>query len=199
MPEPDRFERFEATDRETWRRWLEANHNRVPGVWLVTYKRTSGKGHLDYGESVEEALCFGWIDSRQKTLDDERSMLLYTPRKPGGRWSAVNKVRIEQLVAEGRMTAAGLEKIEAAKLDGSWTIYDAVEAAEVPVDLGVALGAVEGAAAGFEAFNLSTKKQLLWWIVSAKRPATRAERIERVVRGAIKRRSPLASERSENR
>src|SRR6185312_14358897 len=130
MPEfaGDPLERYYAKDRHEWRKWLEENAATSQGVWLIYYKQSSGKPCVPYAEAVEEALCFGWIDSRANALDDERSMQLFTPRKPKSPWSRLNKERIERLMREGRMTPAGLAKIEAAKRDGSWGAYDAVEA-----------------------------------------------------------------------
>jgi uncharacterized protein YdeI (YjbR/CyaY-like superfamily) len=180
-----------VTDREEWRRWLAANHTVAPGVWLVTFKPSTGKPRPTYDEVVEEALCFGWIDSVAGTVDDERTMLLITPRKRGSPWSKLNKARIEQLIANGLMTAAGLAKIEAAKADGSWTLYDAIEALEVPPDLSEALDRDPAARRGFDAFSPSNKKQVLWWVASAKRGATRADRIATLVANAAEGRNPL--------
>lgn len=165
-----------------WRAWLAANHTRKEGVWLITYKKASGKPTFDYNASVEEALCFGWVDSKTGALDDERSMLWFAPRKPRTGWSRSNKERVERLIADGRMTPAGLAKIEAAKVDGSWNKLDAVEALEIPPDLAAALAAVPNAAANFDAFPRSVKRGILEWIVQAKTAATRAKRIEATAR-----------------
>ncbi len=185
------YEDVLMSSREEWRGCLEANHAHSPGIWLVTYKKGSGKPHLPYDDIVEEALCFGWIDSRPNKLDAERSKLLLTPRKPGSPWSALNKRRVEKLVAEGLMTPAGLAKIEAAKRDGSWAALDAAEALEEPPELGAALAANPGARRGFDDFRDSVKKPLLYGVTSAKRPETRARRIEQIVAGAKAGRSPL--------
>lgn len=185
------YEDVLMSSREEWRGCLEANHAHSPGIWLVTYKKGSGKPHLPYDDIVEEALCFGWIDSRPNKLDAERSKLLLTPRKPGSPWSALNKRRVEKLVAEGLMTPAGLAKIEAAKRDGSWAALDAAEALEEPPELGAALAADPGARRGFDDFRDSVKKPLLYGVTSAKRPETRARRIEQIVAGAKAGRSPL--------
>jgi uncharacterized protein YdeI (YjbR/CyaY-like superfamily) len=192
MPRNDtQLETFHASGRREWRRWLEANHDRSPGVWLISFKKASGKPRVSYDEAVEEALCFGWIDSRANALDDERSMQLYSPRRPRSPWSKLNKQRIERLVAQGLMTPAGLAKIEAAKQDGSWGAYDAIEALTVPPDLEAALTARPTARRYFQQFSDSSKKQLLWWVESAKRPETRAKRIEQVVTAAAENRNPL--------
>lgn len=121
--------------RAEWRKWLEENHTRTEGVWLVMYKKGTGKPRVDYAEAVEEALCFGWIDSKGNKLDDERSMLWMAPRKPKTGWSKLNKERIERLIKAKLMTSAGLAKINAAKKDGTWNALDAIEALEIPSDL----------------------------------------------------------------
>ena len=142
-----------------------------------------------------EALCFGWIDSRANILDDQRSMQLFTPRKSGSPWSKLNKQRIERLIEQGLMTPAGMAKIEAARRDGSWTAYDAIEALTIPADLDAALAANATAHEHFRAFSNTSKKQLLWWVASAKRPATRAKRIEQLVAAAAEDRNPLSYSR----
>lgn len=169
-------------DRDAWRAWLERNHDRSDGVWLVGYKKSSGKSAVPYAEAVEEALCFGWIDGRAGTVDDERTMLWYSPRKPGSGWARTNKERIERLVAEGRMTPAGLARIEAAKADGSWTLLDSSEALEVPADLAAALAAYPEAARHFGAFPPGVRKNILQWISLARKPETRAARIAETAR-----------------
>jgi len=112
------------TTRAEWRAWLEQHHARPEGVWLISSKKATGKPRVAYEEAVEEALCFGWIDSIQRTLDDERAMLWFAPRKPRTGWSKLNKQRIERLTAAGLMAPAGLAKIEAARQDGSWSALD---------------------------------------------------------------------------
>jgi uncharacterized protein YdeI (YjbR/CyaY-like superfamily) len=168
--------------RAEWRAWLEQNQARMEGIWLVSYKKSTGKPRVEYKESVEEALCFGWIDSKGNKLDDERTMLWFAPRKSGSNWSASNKERVERLAAAGLMTPAGMAKIEAAKEDGSWNALDSVEALEVPPDLEAALRFYSEAKQNFEAFPRSVKRGILEWIVNAKRPETRAKRIEETAR-----------------
>ncbi len=160
-----------------WRAWLEAHHERKEGVWLVTYKKATGKPRIDYDEAVTEALCFGWIDSKGNKLDDERSLLWFAPRKPRTGWSRPNKVRIERMMAADRMAPAGLAKIEAAKADGSWAALDAIENLEIPADLAAALAAYPNATTNFDAFPRSVKRGILEWISTAKRVETRANRI----------------------
>ena len=120
MSKLDQFERYYARDRKEWRKWLEKNHDTSPGVWLIYHKKCSDEPCVSYDEAVEEALSFGWIDSKVNKLDDERYMQVFTPRKPKSIWSKLNKQRVKKLIEQGLMTSAGLEKIEAAKEDGSW-------------------------------------------------------------------------------
>ena len=128
---------FHPLTRAEWREWLAQNHARPQGIWLITYKKATGKPRVEYVETVEEALCFGWIDSKSNTLDDERAMRWYAPRKPGTGWSRLNKQHVERLLAAGLIHPAGLAKIEAAKADGSWSALDAVENLEIPPLAGV--------------------------------------------------------------
>jgi uncharacterized protein YdeI (YjbR/CyaY-like superfamily) len=174
------FPRVHPKTTAEWRRWLRDNHDKAQGVWLVAYKASTGKSRMTYEESIPDALCYGWIDSVNKPLDDERTALLFTPRKPGSGWSRTNKVRIDRLMKEGRMEAAGLAKIAAAKRDGSWTLLDSVEALEVPEDLRRALGVV--GMRKFEALTPGRRKEHLRALVTAKRPETRAKRIAEIVR-----------------
>ena len=157
--------------------WLAANHATMPGVWLVTWRNTTGRPAPSYDDAVTEALRFGWIDSTARTLDDERRMQRYSPRRPGSGWSRSNKQRIARLQAEGRLEPAGLAVIEAARADGSWQLFDSVEALEVPEDLHAALDGLPGAWNQWNAFPPSARKAILGWIVQAKRPATRERRV----------------------
>ena len=167
--------------RAEWRRWLARHHARAEGVWFVMYKQASGKARMGYDAAVEEALCFGWIDSRTRALDDERSMLWMAPRRPRTGWSKANKARVERLLAGGRIAPAGLAKIEAARADGSWGLLDGVESLEVPADLAKALKASKGDAF-FAKFPPGVRKQLLEWVRSAKKPGTRAKRVAEIAR-----------------
>jgi uncharacterized protein YdeI (YjbR/CyaY-like superfamily) len=175
-----------ARTRAQWRAWLSRHHTRTTGVWLVTFKRASGKPHLEYNDAVEEALCFGWIDSRTAAVDDERGAQYFAPRRRGTGWSRSNKVRIDRLLAADLMTAAGLARIDAARLDGSWTRLDAVEALEIPRDLASAFRRHAGSGRYFDAFPRSRKRAILEWIATAKRPETRAKRMEETARLAAR-------------
>ncbi|MDZ8186373.1 MAG: YdeI/OmpD-associated family protein [Nostoc sp. ChiSLP02] len=182
---------FCPNSRQEWREWLEKNHSNYSGIWLIYYKVKSGKPSLRYNEAVKEALCFGWIDSKVKSLDEERYMQMFTPRKPKSVWSKLNKQYIEELIEQGLMSKAGLEKIASAKQNGSWESLDAVEALTIPSDLKQAFKANKTAKDYFEAFSNSSKKNILSWIESAKRPETRLKRIEQTINSAMQNKSPL--------
>ncbi|MEM8536181.1 MAG: YdeI/OmpD-associated family protein [Chloroflexota bacterium] len=187
MPKPkNELPSFHAHNRQEWRAWLTEHHASAPGVWLIYYKKASGKPAISYDEIVEEALCFGWVDSRPNALDDERAMFLVSPRNPQSPWSRLNKQRVERLIEQGLMTGAGLVKIEAARQNGAWNQYDDIEDLIIPDDLQTALDANPAAQTNFAVFPPSSKKTILWWIASAKRPQTRAKRIEETVTLAAK-------------
>ena len=168
--------------RAEWRDWLAANHSSGEGVWLISFKKATGQPAVSYDEAVEEALCFGWVDSKPRKLDEERTMLYFAPRKGGSGWSRPNKERVERMIAAGLMTPAGLAKVDAAKTDGTWTMLDAVENLEVPDDLAAELDKYPEARANWEAFPRSVKRGILEWIVQAKRPETRVKRVEETAR-----------------
>jgi uncharacterized protein YdeI (YjbR/CyaY-like superfamily) len=167
----------QAEDRATWRAWLEGHHASATGAWLVTWRAGSGRPVLDYEAAVEEALCFGWVDSTGSKVDDERTKLYFAPRKPRSGWASSNKARVERLLAAGRMVPAGIAAVERAKANGAWALLDSVERLEVPPDLAAALGAQPPARANWDAFPPSAQRGILEWIVQARRPETRARRI----------------------
>lgn len=168
--------------RAEWRAWLEKNHTRTEGVWLISYKKAAKKPAVSYDEAVEEALCFGWIDSKPGKLDDERTMLYFAPRKRGSKWSKPNKERVARLTEAGLMAPAGTAKVEVAKRDGTWTALDAVEALEVPPDLAAALALYPKATEYWDTFPRSVKRGILEWILNAKKPETRAKRVGETAR-----------------
>ena len=175
-------ERLHPGSRAEWRAWLAEHHDRSDEVWLVLWRQRSGRAGLTYEESVLEALCFGWIDGKSARLDDERTMLRFSPRKRGSGWARSNKLRVERLLAEGLMTEAGLALVEEAKRDGSWTKLDAVEDLVVPDDLAAALAAHPGARETWDGFSRSVRRAALARIVEAKRPETRAKRVAETAR-----------------
>lgn len=168
--------------RAAWRRWLSTHHQRQEGVWFISGKKGSPQPRVDYEAAVEEALCFGWVDSKTGKLDEERSMLWMAPRKPRTGWSAPNKARVARLIEAGLMMPAGLAKVQAAQADGSWSKLDAVELLQQPPDLQAALAQQGEAARHFAAFPRSVQRGILEWIVQAKRPETRQRRIEETAR-----------------
>lgn len=180
-----------ASDRTAWRMWLGANHSHAPGVWLIYYKVNSGQPSVRYSEAVKEALCFGWIDSKVKSLDENRYQQIFTPRKPKSVWSKLNKQYIEELIEQHCMTEAGLAKINTAKQDGSWTALDAIEALVMPTDFQQALDANPAAQQNFAAFSPSTQKNILFWIDQAKRPETRLKRIGQTLSATAQNQNPL--------
>jgi len=179
---PDGKQVLAPRSRNAWREWLASNLDRIEGLWIVYRKKSSSLDGPVYDDLVEEALCFGWIDSRVRRVDDDRVMQWFSPRREGGVWSALNKERIEGLIGAGHMTEIGQAAIDRAKTDGSWSQLDEVDALIVPPDLQSALEAATGAVTAYEALGDSVKKQYLWWIHSAKRPDTRTNRIEETIR-----------------
>lgn len=157
------------------RAWLTANHDRSAGIWLETRKVSRG-GALPWSAIVDELLCFGWIDSLPKKLDDERTLLRCTPRKPGSAWSGINQQKVARLEAAGRMTPAGRAAVDAAKASGAWSRLDGATALEVPADLDAAFSDVGRAC--FAAFPPSSRRAILEWIAQAKTPETRARRVD---------------------
>ncbi|MDO8846826.1 MAG: YdeI/OmpD-associated family protein [Coriobacteriia bacterium] len=181
---------LELSSAAKWHAWLAANHATSDGAWLALAKKHAGAAAPGYEEAVEEALCWGWIDTTARRLDAERYLQLFTPRKPDGTWARSNKERVERLIAEGRMQPAGAAVIDAAKASGAWTLLDEIEALVMPEDLATALAADGRAAAGFAALPDSAKQIALYWIASAKRAETRARRITATVVAAAEGRSP---------
>ena len=174
----------QVDDRDAWRRWLEANHATAMGVWVVTWRRSSGRRGLDYEALIEEALCFGWVDGQAARVDELRSKIYMAPRKPRSTWARSNKERVERLFQAGRMAPAGIAAVERARANGSWTILDSVDRLEVPADLAAALDARPPARDNWDAFSPSVRHGLLGWIALARRDATRARRIEETAAAA---------------
>ncbi len=181
MAKLDELQDFHPLTRKVWRNWLAKNYAKSSGVWFVFFKKHTGKPRVSYDEAVEEALCFGWIDSLARAFDEDRSRLLFTPRKPKSVWSQPNKERVAKLLANGAMTDIGLAKIEAAKQDGSWNTLDASDKLEIPDELAKAFRRNHAAQKNFDGFTPSVKKAILYWLNSAKRDETRAARIVKIV------------------
>lgn len=172
---------YHPPDLAAWRAWLAANAEEARGVWVVSWRKASGRPAVPYEHLVEEALCFGWIDSTANVLDEERGLQLMTPRKAKSGWTRLNRERVAALEAQGRMTEAGRRAIQVAQANGWWTIYDPVEDLLEPDDLTAALDASPAARAAWDGFPPSARKQMLWWVVSAGRAPTRANRIATIV------------------
>jgi uncharacterized protein YdeI (YjbR/CyaY-like superfamily) len=174
----------EMETRTEWRAWLSANHDKVTEAWLVYFKEGSGKSGVDYESSVEEALCFGWVDSIIKKLDETKYARKFTPRKNDSKWSVSNKERVLKLIDSGLMAESGLEKVEAARRNGSWDnpVSKPVFDLSMPAEFEKALQENLIAKAQFEKMQVSHRKEYLLWIVTAKRPETRERRVTEAIR-----------------
>jgi uncharacterized protein YdeI (YjbR/CyaY-like superfamily) len=171
-------------DRARWRAWLIDNHGSSNGVYLVSWRRRTGRASVPYEDAVEEALCVGWIDSSGRNLDDERSIQWFSPRRSRSAWARSNKERVARLSAAGLMLPAGLAAVEDAKRSGMWTLLDDVEDLIVPDDLAAALKSMPPARANWDAFPPSARRVLLGWVVRAVRPETRLKRVTEIARKA---------------
>jgi uncharacterized protein YdeI (YjbR/CyaY-like superfamily) len=170
---------IELKNRSEWRDWLAANHDKETEIWLVYYKKAIGIPSIQYGESLDEALCYGWVDSLIKKIDEQRYARKFTPRKDDSKWSLVNKKRVEQLIQEGRMSEHGMKKVEAAKHSGRWDspVQKPKLDFTMPADFAEALRNNPEAEAAFKGLAASHQKQYLAWIITAKRPETKKKRI----------------------
>ena len=174
----------EVTTRAEWRAWLAANHAREPGVWLVYHRKHTGRESVEYGASVEEALCFGWVDSLIKKLDEDRYARKFTPRKDNSAWSPSNKKRVDRMVDQGLMTEHGQKKVEIAKRTGTWHSPDTRPklAFEVSTEFAAALKQNPKAGEAFRKLTPSQQRPFLGWIEMAKRPETREKRVRESIR-----------------
>lgn len=174
-------ETFYPKTKADWRKWLAKNHNSQQAVWLLQYKKNSGHPSLSWSDAVDEALCYGWIDSVRRTIDEHSYIQFFTRRKPNSTWSKINKEKIERLTADGKMTEVGLACIAIAKQNGSWTMLDEVEELIIPADLVQAFQDAPGAEEFFLSLSKSVRKAMLQWLVLAKREATRTKRVQEIV------------------
>ena len=178
-------------NREDWRSWLQNNHAAEKEVWLIYYKKHTGKPRIPYDDAVEEALCFGWIDSIVKRIDDEKYTQKYTHRKDKSIWSELNKKRAEKMIKQGRMTEAGLIKSQKAKENGEWyKTTSKIDRPAIPPDLKNALAANKDADRNFNNFAPSYQKQFIGWIASAKKKETREKRIKETIKLAEQNKKP---------
>ena len=183
-------ETYYPKSQTDWRNWLETNHQLKQSIWLVFYKKSTKVASISWSEAVDEALCFGWIDSTKKTIDKERYMQYFSKRKPNSIWSKVNKDKVQYLTSKNRIQKAGYKSIETAKENGSWLILDEVEALILPEDLKKEFDKREGALDFYESLSKSAKKILLSWIVLAKTPETKQKRIIEIAENASKNKKP---------
>jgi uncharacterized protein YdeI (YjbR/CyaY-like superfamily) len=183
---------FCPANKHEWRNWLKINHQNEDAVWLIMYKKASPKHNLNWSAAVDEALCFGWIDSTKRPIDEEKFMQFFSKRKNTSTWSKINKEKVARLGEKGLMADAGKRMIAIAKENGNWTILDSVEALVVPADLEAKLAAFDGAKEFFESLSKSAKKGLLHWVVMAKRAETRQKRNEEIASNASQKMKPKA-------
>ncbi|MBX3240074.1 MAG: YdeI/OmpD-associated family protein [Chitinophagaceae bacterium] len=184
------IETYCPQSRADWRQWLEKNHRSKQSVLLVCNTKKSEMPTIPWSELVDEALCFGWIDSTRKSIDETKFTQLYSKRNPNSTWSKINKEKIQRLIADGLMTQAGLDVIEIAKQNSSWTILDTVEELIIPEDLEKAFKKHKGSKDYFLSLSKSARKIMLSWIVLAKRPETRQKRIDEIAICAGQKKKP---------
>lgn len=181
---------FYPAKQTEWRQWLEVNHLSKQSVWLVLYVKSSGKLSVTWSEAVDVALCFGWIDSKRVKIDEETSHQFFSKRKPKSTWSKINKEKVRHLIENGLMTRAGLDIIEIAKQNGSWTILDEVEELIIPNDLENAFKKHKGSKGYFLSLSRTIRKMMLASLVLAKLPETRQKRIDEIAELAGQNKKP---------
>lgn len=184
------IEQFYPETKQHWRKWLEKNHIRKNAVWVVFYNKKSTKPTISWSDAVDEALCFGWIDSKAETIDIESHKHYFCKRKPNSTWSKINKQKIETLTTKGLMVQAGFNVIEIAKQNGSWTILDEVEELTIPSELEKAFEKFENSKDYFSSLSKSKKKVLLQWIALAKTDTTKQKRVFEIAENASQKQHP---------
>lgn len=184
------IETFYPKNKGEWRLWLKDNHRSLNSIWVLFYKKASKSPSISWSEAVDEALCFGWIDSTKKTLDKERYIQYFSKRKPNSTWSKVNKDKVAVLIQNNWMSDAGFASIETAKQNGSWQLLDDVEKLIIPDDLNKAFDCYPKSKAYFLNLSKSKRKEMLAWIVLAKRKETRQKRIKEIADCASKNQKP---------
>ncbi|MFK7757218.1 MAG: YdeI family protein [Flavobacteriales bacterium] len=176
--------------QKDWRNWLAKNHQLKQSVWLIYFKSSTKVPSISWSEAVDEALCFGWIDSTKKSIDVNRYMQYFSKRKPNGMWSKINKDKVDYLISKGLMQKTGYMSIEIAKKNCSWSILDEVEALILPKDLRKEFIERPGSLEFYEGLSKSTKKILLGWVALAKRPETRQKRVIEIAENASRNTKP---------
>lgn len=190
MSQKEKTENFYPANKKEWRKWLQKNHISKQSVWLEYYKKESGIPSISWSDAVDEALCFGWIDSKKISIDKVKSHQFFSKRKAKSTWSKINKAKVENLIAEKKMTPAGLACIKIAKENGSWEILDSVEELIIPKDLEKEFKTKKGSKKFFLSLSKSVRKVMLSWLVLAKRPETRQKRIAEIVELAAQQKKP---------
>ena len=183
---PDGIKTVKVASRQAWRDWLAENHLSESAVWLIIYKKASGKPTVTYKEAVEEALCFGWIDSKPNKRDAESYFQYFSQRKPKSNWSKINKEMVAWLEASGKMFPQGAKMVALAKRTGTWDALNKVDKLVIPDDLEEEFARFAGAKANFEAFPPSVRRGILEWILNAKRAPTRQKRIRETAEKAAR-------------
>ena len=181
---------FYPKSKTEWRKWLQENHISKQAVWLVYYKKKSEIESITWSEAVDEALCFGWIDSKRISIDKNISHQFFSKRKPKSTWSKINKNKVQEFIEKGLMTEAGLKCIEIAKQNGSWTILDEVDELIIPKDLEIEFDKNPISKDYFYNSSKSFKKIILYWLVSAKKTETRQKRITEIIESAEQKLKP---------
>ncbi|MFA8298731.1 MAG: YdeI family protein [Hyphomicrobiales bacterium] len=181
---------FCPKNEEEWREWLNKYHKTESSVWLIVYKKESKVKNLNWSQSVDQALCFGWIDSTKRRIDNERYKQYFSKRKAKSTWSVVNKNKVDVLIRNGLMTEEGMKAVELAKSNGSWSGLDDIEKLIIPEDLQKALDMHPKANTYFESLSKSVKKGMLYWVTSAKREETRLKRINEIAICAGEKKKP---------
>ncbi|HTN17694.1 MAG TPA: YdeI/OmpD-associated family protein [Chitinophagaceae bacterium] len=185
-------EQFQPDSQKDWRKWLQQHHDKKQAVWLLCYKMKTGVPTIRWSDAVDEALCFGWIDSTRRSVDEDSFIQLFTRRKPNSMWSKINKEKVARLMAEGLMAPAGLNSIALAQQNGSWNLLDEAEEMLIPKDLEAAFRRHKGAKVYFLGLSHTLQKRLLVWLVLAKRDETRQKRITEIAELAGQQQLPKA-------
>ncbi len=185
-----KLEHFYPKTKQHWRKWLEKNHIRKNAVWVVFFNKKSTKPTISWSDAVDEALCFGWIDSKAETINIESHRHYFCKRKPNSTWSKINKEKVERLISTNLMQEAGFKVIDIAKQNGSWTILDEVEELTIPIELEKEFEKFENSKEYFSTLSKSKKKALLQWIVLAKTDITRQKRILEIAENASQKQQP---------
>ena len=172
---------FYARDRQRWRAWLEKNHGKASEIWLIYYKKHTGKPGVIYEEALDEALCFGWIDGLTKRIDEEKYAQRFSPRKKKSEWSEQNKARVQRLIKEKRMTPAGLEKFESSRESKKGWRDELAGNFQMPPDIEKAFGETPNSRENFDRFPPGYRRLCIGWIITAKKPETREKRIRELV------------------